>query len=110
MNNVFNGKLVFGGCVDGGCRDGRCVHRAVSENANIRAERKGEGMAVVGGHAGRGGAGQRHRQAYDLFIQRFPALAMAVSFDTFSLWVDEALEEMRKLLKENKTVRELVKG
>ena len=50
------------------------------------------------------------RQTYDLFIQRFPALAMAVSFDTFSLWVDEALEEMRKLLKENKTVRELVKG
>ena len=35
---------------------------------------------------------------------------MAVSFDTFSLWVDEALEEMRKLLKENETVRELVKG
>lgn len=50
------------------------------------------------------------QQTYDLFIQRFPALAMAVSFDTFSLWVDEALEEMRKLLKENKTVRELVKG
>lgn len=50
------------------------------------------------------------RQTYDLFIQRFPALAMAVSFDTFSLWVDEALEEMRKLLKENETVRELVKG
>ena len=50
------------------------------------------------------------RQTYDLFIQRFPALAMAVSFDTFALWVDEALEEMRKLLKENKTVRELVKG
>lgn len=50
------------------------------------------------------------RQTYDLFIQRFPALAMAVSFDTFSLWVDEALEEMRKMLKENKAVRELVKG
>ena len=35
---------------------------------------------------------------------------MAVSFDTFSMWEDEALEEMRKLLKENETVRELVKG
>lgn len=50
------------------------------------------------------------RQTYDLFIQRFPALAMAVSFDTFSLWVDEALEEMRKMLKENKAVKEIVKG
>ena len=48
--------------------------------------------------------------AYDLFVQRFPAVAMAVSFDTFSLWVDEALEEMRKMLKENKAVKEIVKG
>lgn len=50
------------------------------------------------------------RQTYDLFVQRFPAVAMAVSFDTFSLWVDEALEEMRKMLKENKAVKEIVKG
>ena len=35
---------------------------------------------------------------------------MAVSFDTFSLWVDEALEEMRKMLKENKAVKEIVRG
>lgn len=50
------------------------------------------------------------RQTYDLFVQRFPAVAMAVSFDTFSMWVDEALEEMRKMLKENKAVNEIVKG
>ena len=50
------------------------------------------------------------RQTYDLFVQRFPAVAMAVSFDTFSMWVDEALEEMRKMLKENKAVKEIVKG
>lgn len=50
------------------------------------------------------------RQTYDLFVQRFPAVAMAVSFDTFSAWVDEALEEMRKMLKENKAVKEIVKG
>lgn len=39
------------------------VHRAFSENANIRAEGKSQGMAAVGGHAGRGGAGERHREA-----------------------------------------------
>ena len=43
--------------------DGRCVHRAVSENANIRAERKGKGVAAVGGHTGGGGIGERHREA-----------------------------------------------
>lgn len=56
-----------------------------------------------------GGTGKlKLRQVYDLFIQRFPAVAMAISFDTFSVWVDEALEEMRNLLKSNKAVAEIV--
>ena len=49
-----------------------------------------------------GGTGQlKLRQVYDLFVQRFPAVAAVVSFDTFSLWVDEALEQMRELLAKN---------
>lgn len=47
------------------------------------------------------------RQVYDLFIQRFPAVAMAISFDTFGSWVDEALDEMRQLLK-NKAIYRIV--
>lgn len=50
------------------------------------------------------------RQTYDLFVQRFPAVAMAVSFDTFSMWVDEALEEMRKMLKTNASIEKIIKG
>ena len=58
-----------------------------------------------------GGTGKlKLRQVYDLFVQRFPAVAMAVSFDTFSQWVDEALTEMRKMLVENQAAAELVKG
>ena len=58
-----------------------------------------------------GGTGKlKLRQVYDLFVQRFPAVAMAVSFDTFSQWVDDALTEMRKMLVENKAAAELVKG
>lgn len=58
-----------------------------------------------------GGTGKlKLRQVYDLFVQRFPTVAMAVSFDTFSQWVDEALTEMRKMLAENKAAAELVKG
>lgn len=57
-----------------------------------------------------GGTGKlKLRQVYDLFIQRFPTVAMAISFDTFSVWVDEALEEMRNLLKSNKAVAEIVR-
>ena len=58
-----------------------------------------------------GGTGKlKLRQVYDLFVQRFPAVAMAVSFDTFSQWVDDALTEMRKMLVENQAAAELVKG
>lgn len=58
-----------------------------------------------------GGTGKlKLRQVYDLFVQRFPSVAMAVSFDTFSQWVDEALTEMRKMLVENQAAAELVKG
>ena len=58
-----------------------------------------------------GGTGQlKLRQVYDLFVQRFPAVAKMISFDAFSLWVDEALEDMREMLKQNKAVKELVEG
>ena len=49
-----------------------------------------------------GGTGQlKLRQVYDLFVQRFPAVAAVISFDTFSGWVDEALEQMREMLAKN---------
>lgn len=58
-----------------------------------------------------GGTGKlKLRQVYDLFIQRFPVVAKAVSFETFCQWVDGALEEMREMLKQNRAVQELVKG
>lgn len=58
-----------------------------------------------------GGTGKlKLRAVYDLFLQRWPEVAKAVSFDTFSAWVDEALEEMRKMLETNKDARALVEG
>ena len=57
------------------------------------------------------GTGQlKLRAVYDLFVQRFPAVAKAISFNTFMIWVDEALIEMREMLKQNKAVKELVEG
>lgn len=38
------------------------------------------------------------RRVYDMFVQRFPAVALVVSFDTFCEWVDDALQEVRELL------------
>lgn len=57
------------------------------------------------------GTGQlKLRYVYDLFLQRFPAIAKMVSFDTFAYWVDEALIDMREMLQNNKNVSRLVNG
>ena len=58
-----------------------------------------------------GGTGQlKLRQVYDLFVQRFPAVAAVISFDTFSSWVDEALEQMREMLAKNENVAAYVEN
>ena len=50
------------------------------------------------------------RQVYDAFLTKFPWLAPVITFEQFSGLVDDALEEMRKLLEDNKAVQQLVTG
>ena len=50
------------------------------------------------------------RTVYDLFVSKFPTTAKLVSFETFSVWVDEALVEMKKMLENNKQIEIIVKG
>lgn len=58
-----------------------------------------------------GGTGKlKLRQVYDLFVTRFPWLAKVVSFELFSDMVDDALDEMREMLKNNRAVQQLVSG
>lgn len=70
----------------------------------------------MGRYGGGEGPGRGHqessscRQVYDLFVQRFPWLAKAVSFELFSSLVDEALEEMREMLDNNQAVKAFVEG
>lgn len=56
-----------------------------------------------------GGTGAlKLRRVYDLFVARFPWLAKVVPFAVFKLWVDDALVEMREMLKQNKKVKSYV--
>lgn len=58
-----------------------------------------------------GGTGKlKLRQVYDLFVTRFPWLAKVVSFELFSDMVDDALDEMREMLQNNRAVQQLVSG
>lgn len=50
------------------------------------------------------------RFVYDMFVEKFSFLAKVISFDTISKLVDEALEEMKKLLEENEAVKTYIVG
>ena len=48
------------------------------------------------------------RHVYDAFLTKFPWAAKIVPFDLFSLWVDEVLIDMRKLLESNEVLKNYV--
>lgn len=50
------------------------------------------------------------RYAYDQFVTKFPYIAKFVTFETFSQYIDQALEEMKKLLKTNSYVKAYVES
>lgn len=57
------------------------------------------------------GTGQlKLRYVYDLFVDKFPWLAKAISFSRFSEYVDEALVWMRGQLESNTAIAEIVNG
>lgn len=47
---------------------------------------------------------------YDMFVDRFPALASVLPFNIFSKWVDLALEWMREQLDKNENIRVMIEG
>lgn len=58
-----------------------------------------------------GGTGQiKLRYVYDMFVARFAWLAKVISFEMFSMMVDEALDKMKEMLENNKAVKKLVSG
>lgn len=50
------------------------------------------------------------RYVYDLFIIRFVWLSRVISFELFSSLVDQALDEMREMLRVNPAARLFLKG
>jgi hypothetical protein len=57
------------------------------------------------------GTGQlKLRYVYDKFIAKFPYLAKAISFEAFSLLVDEVLEKFKAMLESNKQISNYVNG
>lgn len=56
-----------------------------------------------------GGTGQlKLRMVYDMAVKQFPWLASFIKFETFSEWVDEALEWMKGQLEKNDQIKNYV--
>lgn len=54
------------------------------------------------------GTGQlKLRYVYDMFVTKFPAIAVFISFDTFTKMVDKALDEFKELLDTNPSINKL---
>lgn len=57
------------------------------------------------------GTGQiKLRYVYDMFVARFDWLAKVITFDMFSMMVDDALEQMKTMLEENEAAQKFVTG
>ncbi len=57
------------------------------------------------------GTGQlKLRMVYDMALSKFSWIAKLITFEEFSIWVDEALLWLNKQLESNNAVIEMVKG
>lgn len=57
------------------------------------------------------GTGQlKLRYVYDMFIVKFPSVAKLLSFEAFSLMVDEVLDKFRELLGQNEQLQTYIKS
>lgn len=67
-------------------------------------------LAVTEAEAALGsGTGQlKLRDVYDMAVEKFPWVGEFVTFETFSSWVDEALEWMNNQLESNEKVKAYV--
>lgn len=67
-------------------------------------------LAVTEAEAALGsGTGQlKLREVYDMAVEKFPWVSEFITFETFSTWVDEALEWMNNQLESNEKVKAYV--
>lgn len=66
--------------------------------------------AIAEKELGSGTGKLKLRYVYDMFIVKFPWLSKIITFERFSMIVDESLEEMNKLLATNDAVATYIAG
>lgn len=57
------------------------------------------------------GTGQlKLREVWSMFTKQFPWVSTFISFETFSFWVDEALDWLEDQMNKNIDINDIVKG
>lgn len=57
-------------------------------------------------HLGTGTGQMKLRYVYDMFVTKFPAIAVFLSFEQFSKMVDGALDKFNELIKTNNNIKD----
>ena len=113
-NEIHHGELVCACGICSGGSSGRVCGIYFRENADKQLKKVREWLLYAVTKAEKelgGGTGQiKLRYVYDMFVARFTWLAQVISFEMFSMMVDEALEKMKGMLESNKAMQELVNG
>lgn len=68
------------------------------------------GVAEAERQLGSGTGQLKLRLVYNMFCEKYPLLSKIIAFDTFSIYVDEALKYLDKIIKENDRVKEFIEG
>lgn len=84
----------------------------LSKDKQLEVVREWLLLAVIQAEKALGsGTGQvKLRFVYDLFIDKFKYLSLVISFEQFSMLVDDALDTMRDMISNNKQVEGYING
>lgn len=67
-------------------------------------------VSVAEAELGSGTGQLKLRRVYDMFVEKFPAIVKFITFDRFAELVDEALDELDKLLETNMAIKAVIIG
>ena len=81
------------------------IHRPTTEQISKVKEWLLYAVAAAEKELGSGTGQIKLRYVYNMFIAKFPYLIKVISFETFSLLVDETLDKFRSMLENNKNLQ-----
>ena len=110
---IENYAMIIGAICIGACA-GIAIYKFYLLPTNDQLNKVREWLLIAVSQAEKelgGGTGQlKLRMVYGMFIDKFPWLVRVIAFDKFSQLVDEALEQMKEMLQNNKAVKEYIEG